>query len=50
MEEIENHSRFGMTREERKQIEIEESLETLSHYLDGLFNIPGRVGVSDSMR
>lgn len=26
---------------EVKQIEIEESLETLSHYLDGLFKIPG---------
>ncbi len=26
---------------ELKQIEIEESLETLSHYLDGLFKIPG---------
>ncbi len=26
---------------DRKQIEIEESLETLSRYLDGLFKIPG---------
>lgn len=41
MEEIENHSRLKMTREERKQIEIEEGLENLSHYLDGFFRIPG---------
>ncbi|MFZ1700183.1 MAG: DUF4112 domain-containing protein [Pyrinomonadaceae bacterium] len=27
--------------EPRKQIEIEEGLENLSHYLDGLFRIPG---------
>ena len=26
---------------DRKQIEIEEGLENLSHYLDGLFRIPG---------
>lgn len=32
---------FGLSKEERKQIEIEESLDTLSHYLDGLFRIPG---------
>ena len=30
-----------LTREGRKQIEVEESLDTLSHYLDGLFRIPG---------
>ncbi len=41
MEEIENRSRFGMTKEERKQIEVEEGLENLSHYLDGLFRVPG---------
>ena len=28
-------------RDERRQVEIEESLETLSRYLDGLFRIPG---------
>ena len=28
-------------KKERKQIEIEESLETLSRYLDGLFKVPG---------
>jgi len=32
---------IGNTREERKQIEIEESLESLAHYLDGVFKIPG---------
>lgn len=32
---------FALKREERKKIEIEQSLETLSHYLDGLFKIPG---------
>jgi hypothetical protein len=41
MEELQNHSRFGMTKEERKKIEVEEGLENLSHYLDGLFRIPG---------
>lgn len=41
MEEIENRSRFGMTKEKRKQIEVEEGLENLSHYLDGLFRVPG---------
>ena len=30
-----------MTKDERKRIEIEESLETLSTYLDGLFKVPG---------
>jgi hypothetical protein len=34
-------SLFGLSRQERKQIEVEESLETLSKYLDGLFTIPG---------
>jgi hypothetical protein len=33
--------RFGLSKQERKQIEVEESLDTLSHYLDGLFRIPG---------
>jgi hypothetical protein len=39
--EIEQRTAFGMSKQERKQIEIEESLETLSRYLDGLFKIPG---------
>ncbi|MCS6873247.1 MAG: DUF4112 domain-containing protein [Pyrinomonadaceae bacterium] len=29
------------TQEEIRKIEIEESLDTLAHYLDGLFRIPG---------
>jgi hypothetical protein len=41
MEEIQKRSRFGMTKDERKQIEIEQSLETLATYLDGLFKVPG---------
>lgn len=41
MEEIENRSFFGLSKEERRQIEVEEGLENLSHYLDGLFRIPG---------
>src|SRR5687768_546720 len=31
----------GLTKEKRREIEIEEGLENLSHYLDGLFRIPG---------
>jgi len=31
----------GLTRSERRQIEVEESLDTLSRYLDGLFRVPG---------
>jgi hypothetical protein len=41
MEEIQNRSRFEITKDERKQVEVEESLENLSRYLDGLFRIPG---------
>jgi hypothetical protein len=41
MEEIQKRSRFGMTKEERKRIEVEEGLENLAHYLDGLFKVPG---------
>ena len=44
MEEIEisrPQNLFGLSKEERKQIEIEESLENLSRYLDGLFRVPG---------
>ena len=32
---------FGMSKKERKEIEVEESLETLATYLDGLFKVPG---------
>lgn len=41
MEELQSRSHSGMTKEERKKIEVEEGLENLSHYLDGLFRIPG---------
>ncbi len=41
MNEIQSGSRFGMTRDERKRIEIEDGLENLSHYLDGFFKVPG---------
>lgn len=30
-----------MSKEQRREIEVEEGLENLSHYLDGLFRIPG---------
>lgn len=40
MEEIQNRSRFGMTKEERKQVELEEGLENLSKYLDNWIKIP----------
>ena len=39
--EIEKRTAFGLSKEQRKQVEIEESLETLSRYLDGLFKVPG---------
>lgn len=41
LQRIEKLSKAGATKEERQQIEVEESLETLSTYLDGLFRIPG---------
>jgi Domain of unknown function (DUF4112) len=41
VEEIEQRNLFGISKQERKQIEIEENLETLSRYLDGLFKVPG---------
>ena len=41
LEQVESRQRFGITKEERKKIEVEEGLENLSHYLDGLFRIPG---------
>lgn len=41
LEVKQQRSLLGLSKQERKQIEIEESLETLSHYLDGLFRIPG---------
>jgi len=42
MENLEQGRAFGsMTKEERKKVEIEEGLENLSRYLDGLFRVPG---------
>jgi hypothetical protein len=41
LQRIQTRSGEGLTKEERKEIEIEESLETLSRYLDGLFKVPG---------
>jgi hypothetical protein len=32
---------FGLSKKERGAVEIEESLENLSRYLDGLFRVPG---------
>ena len=40
MKEIQTRSRFGTTREERKRIEIEDGLESLSKYLDNWVKIP----------
>ena len=41
MEEVEKRGILGMSRKEHTQVEIEEGLDNLSHYLDGLFRIPG---------
>lgn len=40
LQPLKNRSRFGTAKEERKQIEIEESLESLSRYLDDWIKIP----------
>ena len=40
MEELQNRPRLTLTKEDRKQIEIEESLESLSKYLDDWIKIP----------
>lgn len=40
MKEIQTHSRFETAIKERKQIELEESLESLSRYLDDWIKIP----------
>ena len=40
MKEIQTRPRFGMTKEERKRIEIEDGLESLSKYLDDWVKIP----------
>lgn len=41
MDEINPRTRLDLPKEKRREIEIEEGLETLSRYLDGLFRIPG---------
>lgn len=41
MQEINPRTRLELSKEERRETEIEEGLESLSHYLDGLFRIPG---------
>lgn len=41
MQEINPRTRLELNKEQRREIEIEEGLENLSHYLDGLFRIPG---------
>ena len=41
VEEIEKIEISNLSPQREKQIEIEESLETLSRYLDGLFKVPG---------
>ena len=44
MEDLElepKRSVFGISKKKPSQVEIEESLETLSSYLDGLFRVPG---------
>jgi hypothetical protein len=41
LQPLESPSKRGLNLKERKQIEVEESLESLAHYLDGVFRIPG---------
>src|SRR5688572_10729916 len=41
MEEIEKRGIVGLPKKQRTPVEIEEGLENLSRYLDGLFRIPG---------
>ena len=40
MKEIQTSSRYAIAKEERKQIELEEGLESLSRYLDDWVRIP----------
>ena len=40
MNEIENRRLFGISKQERRQIDVEESLENLSFYLDEWIKIP----------
>ena len=41
MEQIEKRNITGLPKRKYSEVEIEEGLESLSHYLDGLFRIPG---------
>ena len=41
MEEIPVLSSLKERNEMRRQVEVEQGLETLSRYLDGLFRVPG---------
>lgn len=41
MEELQKLSNIKVANQERKKVEIEQGLETLSTYLDGLFRVPG---------
>ena len=41
MEEIEKRGILGLPKKQHTPVEIEEGLENLSRYLDGLFRIPG---------
>jgi hypothetical protein len=41
MEEIEKRGILGLPKRQHTQVEIEEGLENLSRYLDGLFRVPG---------
>ncbi|MEO8573382.1 MAG: DUF4112 domain-containing protein [Pyrinomonadaceae bacterium] len=41
MEEIEKRGILGLPKKQHTPVEIEEGLENLSRYLDGLFRVPG---------
>lgn len=41
LQPIEKRNLFGMSKRRHSEVEIEEGLETLSKYLDGLFRVPG---------
>ena len=41
MENLEQRGLLGLSRKKHTEVEIEEGLENLSRYLDGLFRIPG---------
>lgn len=41
MQEINPRTRTDISKEQRREIEIEQGLDNLAHYLDGLFRVPG---------